>query len=155
MLCDILHVEANCFRCSPTFSNESKDKMTLLDQQHHSSVQMKLVDSHLTQSPPTITLDGSRSTGTQSAGQPVISWVIMKRVVYRVHEHMCFHARYSDIGKLLVHAYGQKQWIIIWSKLYQNVHTILILLALSPQRTFRLKLWQENLTIHCALTIST
>lgn len=50
----------------------------------------------------TSTLDGFRATGTQTAAKPAMSWVRIKRVVDRVHEHTCGHAKYSDINTLLV-----------------------------------------------------
>ena len=94
--CDIIHLKGHYIRFPNTTGN--LDRMTLVNHQHHSYVPFRAVVTKVQNGKSINCLAGF---GISHPENQTLTWPYIKRIVDRVHKHVCGHAAYSDIRTLL------------------------------------------------------
>ena len=94
--CDIIHLDGHYIR----FKNiqRKNDKISLVNFEHHSYIPFRSVVTDAKNGKAINCLAGF---GVSNPEQRTLTWPYVKRIVDRVHRHVCGHAAYSDIRTLL------------------------------------------------------
>lgn len=97
--CNIIHISGHFLRL-PKLNNQI-DRITMIDHDHHSYIPLESVMLPNDGSDNTCKLAGfsARARGINNIDQ--MEWPVLKRILDKVHVHVCGHASFSDIKTLL------------------------------------------------------
>jgi len=97
-LCDIIHQTANVLKLPPDPDTNISDTLKLIDQDFHSYLPWDIFCSKSRKDMPIISTFYCASARIEGQND---SWASIKKIVDKVHKHICGHSNYTDIKLLL------------------------------------------------------